>query len=245
MVALQPRQLTYEITRSNSSEQLLILWAEHQGDFNTLHISAFWNRLGKLVRYSRAEQTWVRSNGKAMAPVREHTLRMLPELGPRSLSNTAHGLASARMWSRPPWSAVWETMAVCASNQSAQYQPQNLANLAWAYATVGHPAPHLFRMIERESKGRVGEFAAQGLTNLVWAFASVGHAAPDLFEAVAAHATANISQFSNTQVRASRGWGVWGSVGVRLVGWGWESACGGRECVCKRRRYREYAPMWG
>jgi len=160
---LEPRQLTHEITRTNTSEQLLELWVQYQHAFNTLHISAFWNRLGKLVRSSRAEQTWVRSNGALMTPVREQTLQMLPELGTRSLSNTAHGLASARIWSRPPWSTVWEQLAVCATNQSAQYQPQNLANLAWAYATVGHKAPPLFEMIEGEARERVGEFAAQGL----------------------------------------------------------------------------------
>lgn len=197
---LEPRQLTHEITRTNTSEQLLELWVQYQHAFNTLHISAFWNRLGKLVRSSRAEQTWVRSNGALMTPVREQTLQMLPELGTRSLSNTAHGLASARIWSRPPWSTVWEQLAACATNQSAQYQPQNLANLAWAYATVGHKAPPLFEMIEGEARERVSEFAAQGLTNLAWAYASVGYEAPELFDAIAAYATSNMTEFHNTQV---------------------------------------------
>lgn len=142
MVTLEPRQLTGEITKANSSAALLALWSEHRADFNTLHISAFWNRLGKLVRFSRAEQGWLRSNAEAMVPVREQTLVMLPQLGARSLCNTAHGLASARIHGRPPWSDVWEGISKCAREHEDVFQPQNLANLAGPLLRADTPLHH-------------------------------------------------------------------------------------------------------
>jgi len=104
---LEPRQLTTELTQANSSAMLIVLWDSYRTEFNTLHISAFWNRLGKLIRFSRTEQNWLRANGPSLAPVRAQTLVMLPQLEARSLCNTAHGLASARLSNRPPWTEVF------------------------------------------------------------------------------------------------------------------------------------------
>ncbi|KAJ1631595.1 hypothetical protein T492DRAFT_869646, partial [Pavlovales sp. CCMP2436] len=51
-----------------------------------------------------------------------------------------------------------------------------LANTAWAFATLGMPAPQLFEAIVRESEQRISSFEPQGLANTAWAFAIVGAA---------------------------------------------------------------------
>jgi hypothetical protein len=53
-----------------------------------------------------------------------------------------------------------------------EFNPQALANTAWAFATAGHAAPALFDSIATEAAPRVGKFSPQGLANTAWSFAS-------------------------------------------------------------------------
>ena len=165
VAALEPKQLTMELVRSNRTVQLVRLWEEHGDDFNAMHISAFWNRLGKLVRSSRAEQSWLRARGAALSPVRERTLAMLPDLEARSLVNTAHGLASARLLaSSPAWLQLWRSLdgAARAQCDRRQLTPQNLANLAWSFATARHGVAPLFEVIAAQSRPQLADFSPQG-----------------------------------------------------------------------------------
>ncbi|CAE7675750.1 ylyB, partial [Symbiodinium sp. CCMP2456] len=63
--------------------------------------------------------------------------------------------------------------------------PQQLANLTWAFATVGHGSEgELFELVAREARPKLGDFSMQGIANLVWAFATAGVDATELFQAV-------------------------------------------------------------
>ncbi len=37
-----------------------------------------------------------------------------------------------------------DTLASVAQQKASDFKPQNIANMAWAYATLGHAAPELF-----------------------------------------------------------------------------------------------------
>ena len=60
-----------------------------------------------------------------------------------------------------------------------EFNPQNLANTAWAFATAGQPAPELFSAIGEEARPHLREFKPQELSNTVWAYATAGVAAPE------------------------------------------------------------------
>eukprot|EP00439_Symbiodinium_sp_Y106_P040305 s938_g4.t3 len=63
--------------------------------------------------------------------------------------------------------------------------PQQLANLTWAFATVGRGSEgELFEIVAREARAKLGDFSMQGIANLVWAFATAGVDATELFQAV-------------------------------------------------------------
>ena len=53
------------------------------------------------------------------------------------------------------------------------FNAQDLANTAWAFATVNLLDEKLFRALAREAERRVSEFNAQNLANTAWAFATV------------------------------------------------------------------------
>ena len=53
-------------------------------------------------------------------------------------------------------------------------KPQNVANTAWACATLGYEAPNLFAEIDRHLDGRLEEWNAQSITNTCYAIAILG-----------------------------------------------------------------------
>ena len=80
---------------------------------------------------------------------------------------------------------------------------RNVANTAWACATLGVEAPKLFAEIERRSKWLVEEGNPQAVANTAWAFATLGYQASELFIELDRHAdrlieNANLQDISNT-----------------------------------------------
>ena len=55
-----------------------------------------------------------------------------------------------------------------------QFNTQELANMAWAFAKVGQQDEQLFKALANMAEWRLDQFNAQGLANTAWAFATVG-----------------------------------------------------------------------
>ena len=53
-----------------------------------------------------------------------------------------------------------------------EFKVQNLANTAWAFATVGQLDALLFKALAREAEQRISDFSPQNLANTAWAFAT-------------------------------------------------------------------------
>ena len=52
------------------------------------------------------------------------------------------------------------------------FNVQDLANTAWAFATANQQDAQLFAALARTAKWRVGDFNVQELANTAWAFAT-------------------------------------------------------------------------
>ena len=68
------------------------------------------------------------------------------------------------------------------------FNAQDLANTAWAFATAGQSDAQLFTALAREAEWHVRDFKAQNLANTAWAFATVGKSDAQLFTALAREA---------------------------------------------------------
>ena len=64
-----------------------------------------------------------------------------------------------------------------------QFNAQELANTAWAFATVGQQGEQLFKVLAKMAEQRLDQFKAQDLANMAWAFATVRHQHEQLFKA--------------------------------------------------------------
>ena len=197
--SLDPKHLTVHLGRARALPELLALHQRHRDDFDGFHISAFWSKFKALVRGG------IGGLSERLAPVCEQTVRMLPELEARAVANIAHAFAKARMVGTGPWQLVWAALPGAVRQSLGNFNPQDLSNTAWAFATAGYEAPALFEVISAEAMRRgLGAFSEQHLSNTAWAFATVGHATPELYDAISAEVVRrgfggfNEQQLSNT-----------------------------------------------
>ena len=96
-----------------------------------------------------------------------------------------------------------------------EFNPQGLANTAWACATVGHASPALFDAIASASMALVGEFKPQELASTAWAYATVGHKSLVLFDAIAKASVKRVGEL-DPQGLANTAW-AYAACDVRAV----------------------------
>ena len=77
---------------------------------------------------------------------------------------------------------LFNALARMAEQRLDQFNAQELANTAWAFATVGQKDELLFNAVARMAERRLDQFNAQDLANTAWAFATVGAAVPALLD---------------------------------------------------------------
>jgi len=186
---------------------VLRVFDEFKYKMKPLDLGAAWNLIGRLVALSRqSEQMWLQRYPEMLGPLLERTEQDMRRLPAHSLAKVTHGLA--KVWSKSGWQprqAVWVALAEAASLRVAQFNPQDLAMIAWAFATAGHQAPALFEALAVEAAPRLEEFNPQNLASIAWTFATVGHQAPALFDALAVEAFPRLEEF-NPQNLASIAW---------------------------------------
>jgi hypothetical protein len=95
----------------------------------------------------------------------------------------------------------------------AEYNAQDLSNLAWAFVTAGVRSEPLLSAIAARVRPRIDRFGAQGLCNVLWAFATAAVPAPELFAAIAAHAETRMAE-CNAQDLSNFAWAL--SMGLLL-----------------------------
>ena len=69
---------------------------------------------------------------------------------------------------------LFTALAREAERRLGDFDPQGLANTAWAFATLGQSDVQLFTALAREAERHLGDFDPQNLANSAWAFAMLG-----------------------------------------------------------------------
>ena len=65
------------------------------------------------------------------------------------------------------------------------FNMQDLANTAWAFATASHSDAHPFAVLARAAEQRLGDVTVQELANTAWAFATASQQDAQLFAVMA------------------------------------------------------------
>ena len=77
----------------------------------------------------------------------------------------------------------------------SEFNVQDIANTAWAFATLDHWDDKLFAALAREAEMQVSKFNAQNIAKTAWAFATLGQLDEKLFAAFAKSAERRIRKF--------------------------------------------------
>ena len=127
---------------------------------NHILLSACWSSISQLVTQRRAERCWLQKHAEALEPLVQHTMRAAEaaEIGARELANVAYAMACSG-WGES-LVMLFTILAQAAGRQMSESKPQELANTAWSFATVGQLEGKLFAALARAAKWRVSEFNA-------------------------------------------------------------------------------------
>lgn len=88
------------------------------------------------------------------------------------------------------------------------FNPQNLANTAWAFAKLFHREnDELFTRISQLAEEQIEDFSVQNLSNITWAFAKVRHDNFMFFELTSYHIMRLLPEFS-TQAAVNSVWAM-------------------------------------
>ena len=103
---------------------------------------------------------------------------------------------------QPPFLAA--LVNECLARGLDRLSPQNLSNILWGCATLGHRDPRMLSAWAAQTLEKLPSFEPQGLSNTAWAFARLGFHSPQLFQALAAAALHKIDGFT-AQVGSAEG----------------------------------------
>ena len=150
-----------------------------RADFNAVNYSTAMNQLSK-IKTVRRQHPRLESLVEGIAI---HLQERPLEWPIRNKVMTLHAIAKMRL-DFP--------VAVEATNSILQDavvivecgNPQDIANAAWAVATMRIESPQLFDAIDKDPACVIADGNAQGIANTAWAFATLGIQCPNLFKAI-------------------------------------------------------------
>lgn len=190
-----PATLTGYIRGASSLEEFFHTCLSNEKILNHIHVSAGWTALGHLSR--AADQHWAQDHATSLESLVQHTKRVVgtAKVDARAIANIAYGAAKvgARSGGMP---ALFDALAAAAAPRAAEFIPQGLANVAWAYAKAGHVAPQLFDALAVAAIARVDDFLPQDLANFAWSYAKACHVDAKLFASLARVAKGCLDQFN-------------------------------------------------
>lgn len=180
-----------QITGSRSAVSLLALMDSRGGDFNDVNISTAIHRLGSrfspFFENCREPEAGLRKiMGLCVLSIARG------ELGPRSLSNVAWGLARLNVIATTLFAAIAQETPY----RVFEFGPQDIANISWAFAKADVDAPALFGAVEAAAPRKVRDFSPQHLSSTAWAFARSDVYAPRLFSCIATATLERILEFA-------------------------------------------------
>ena len=180
---------------------MLAILSAHCDELNHIHVANLWNKLGKQhdIKDTRHHSQLLR--------LTRRTTEIIESCKARELANIANGVARCRLGESAA-DALYAAVAEAAvSSGLSGFNPQNLANTAWAFATAGVRADALYAAVAEAavSNGLRG-FNPQELSNTAWAFATAGVRADMLYAAVAEAAVSSGFRGFKPQNLANTAW---------------------------------------
>ncbi|KAJ1488559.1 RAP domain-containing protein [Baffinella frigidus] len=180
-------------------EDLARILQEQRGLLNHIHVSAAWVCLARMGRGGGGWEARM-----VLTDLKEETREVLHQMGARGIANVLHSMArlhdSRRKFTPKEGKEdreLLEAMQRRATATAGEFDPQNVANVLWALATMGEKVDReLLEAMQTRATATAGEFMPQNVANLMWALARMGERADSgLLEAMQRRATVTVVGF--------------------------------------------------
>ena len=168
-----------ELGKKKQWRELLEVAKEEQASFNNVNYSTIMSQLGRIRSLDRSDPRFL-TFLRALATIIDE--RGLPWIQARSASNIIHAIGKMKLRNSSSKRILgWISTPKIAERFVEDGNPHDIANVAWACATLGFDAPNLFAEIEHRSKWLVEEGKPQAVANTALACATLGFEAPKFF----------------------------------------------------------------
>ncbi|KAJ8755326.1 hypothetical protein K2173_019124 [Erythroxylum novogranatense] len=109
-------------------------------------------------------------------------MRALPECSAQGISNISWALS--KIGGELLYLSEMDRVAEVALSKVGEFNSQNVANIAGAFASMQHSAPDLFSELSKRAADIIHTFKEQELTQVLWAFASLFEPADPILESL-------------------------------------------------------------
>uniref|UniRef100_A0A5B7C0R0 RAP domain-containing protein n=1 Tax=Davidia involucrata TaxID=16924 RepID=A0A5B7C0R0_DAVIN len=160
-----------------------------------LNIATALNRIAKNME----KVSMMRTRRLAFARQREMSMLVgiamtaLPECSAQGISNISWALS--KIGGELLYLSEMDRVAEVALTKVGEFNSQNVANLAGAFASMQHSAPDLFSELSKRASDIIHTFREQELAQVLWAFASLYEPADPMLESLD-NAFKSINQFN-------------------------------------------------
>ncbi len=204
-IVVHPTKVTCQIKEAATIEALLCTHRTHKNNLNHIHVSACWTSFGQVATQRLAERYWLQRKVKELELLVQHTVRRAEagEIDARQVANVAYG--ATRSGKCLSVGVLFEPLARAAEWQMCEFKLQQLANTAWAFATVSLSDEKLLTALARVALRRMSKFNAQDLANTAWAFTTMNLSDERLFSAFARSVERQVNEL-NAQNLANTAW---------------------------------------
>lgn len=149
-----------------------------------LNIATALHRIAKNME----KVSMMRSHRLAFARQREMSMLVgiamasLPECSPQGMSNIAWALS--KIGGELLYLSEMDRVAEVAVTKVGEFNAQNVANVAGAFASMQHSAPDLFLELSKRGAEIIHTFQEKELTQVLWAFASLYESADAILDSL-------------------------------------------------------------
>lgn len=185
--------LNKEIVEAQTAEEVLEVAAEtimavgkglSPSPLSPLNIATALHRIAKNME----KVTMMETRRLAFARQRDMSMLVgiamtaLPECSAQGISNIAWALS--KIGGELLYLSEMDRVAEVALAKVGEFNSQNVANLAGAFASMQHSAPDLFLELSKRAASIIHTFQEQELAQVLWAFASLSEPAEPLLESL-------------------------------------------------------------
>lgn len=169
---IDPSRLTTGISQCSSCADLFDILATHQGRLNAVHVATAFHRAAALTRRPRgvrAQETRI-LHSQLLPLLLQELDSVKATMQPRAIASTLHALGVLDIRERD----VFAELAAQAEGRMADFTPQGLGNMLWAFARTGlQPSARWMAIFVGVCHAKLAAFSAQDLSMVVWSFSKL------------------------------------------------------------------------